>query len=142
MNRAVAAKRAYLREENRKYGRTFVEIPREEWPLQLPIDDAVVRLRVWRSRDFLVQAFSSPDGSVRLSVNTTEMLANGSWREGLTWDDLQAIKQGVGYGDRWAVEVYPPSDSVVNIANMRHLWILASAPTYAWQRGAAAKGEL
>jgi hypothetical protein len=33
------------------------------------------------------------------------------------------------------VEVYPPDEAVVNVANIRHLWLLAEAPAYAWNNG-------
>jgi hypothetical protein len=29
--------------------------------------------------------------------------------------------------------VYPPVDEIVNVANMRHLWLLDEAPPYAWR---------
>lgn len=45
-------------------------------------------------------------------------------RDGIPWDDLQVLKGHAGYGDREAVEIYPPDTKVVNHANMRHLWVL------------------
>lgn len=50
--------------------------------------------------------------------------------DGVSWDTLQAIKSDLGFADAWAVEVYPPDDAVVNLTNMRHLWIMPS--DYAW----------
>jgi hypothetical protein len=128
----IAMQRRYLRAESAKYTRAFVEIPRETWP-DMTRGVTVAPTRAWRSRDFLAQLYHEPSGGVRLTISTTEMLPSGEWREGLTWDVLQAIKREVGFGDRWAVEVFPPEAEVVNVANMRHLWLLDAAPTYGWQ---------
>jgi hypothetical protein len=88
-------------------------------------------LRVWRSRDFLVQLFDEAGG--RLSICRARLAANGQrWADGITWDELMEVKAGVGFGDRWAVEVFPPDAAVVDVANMRHLWILDGVPPYGW----------
>lgn len=89
---------------------------------------------VWRSRDFFVQVFNE-GGVVRLTVNRTYAPNGIDWADGITWDELQRIKAEVGRNDRWAVEVYPPDEHVVNDANMRHLWLLDTAPTFGWTDG-------
>lgn len=89
---------------------------------------------VWRSRDFLVQMFRDGDW-VRMTVNRTPN-RDGDWIDGITWDDLQRLKAEVGRGNQWAVEVYPAEDEIVNNANMRHLWLLAEAPPFAWTQDA------
>jgi hypothetical protein len=61
----------------------------------------------------------------------------GRWLDGITWDELQHLKMLAGYGDRVAVEIYPPDSEVVNIANIRHLWLLNEVPTFMWQRPAS-----
>ena len=33
------------------------------------------------------------------------------------------------------LEIYPPDDQVIDVANMRHLWLLDEAPAYAWRKG-------
>ncbi len=86
---------------------------------------------VWRSREFLVQLFAD-NGHVRMTVNRTHKPNGKDWAEGITWDELQRLKTEVGYGDRWAVEVYPPDEEVINDANMRHLWLLKETPDYGW----------
>jgi hypothetical protein len=106
-------------------------VPREQWPSQPP-----TLLRVWRNRSFLVQEYAAPAGQVRLSVNRASLTAGGDWAAEITWDELQQLKAECGYADRWAVEVFPPAESVVNVANMRHLWLLADAPEFAWKRPA------
>jgi hypothetical protein len=70
----------------------------------------------------------------RLSVNIAAR-SGERWAEGITWEQLQQIKRQVGYGEFDAVEVYPDDDDVVNVSNMRHLWILepGSLP-FAWRK--------
>jgi hypothetical protein len=52
----------------------------------------------------------------------------------MTFDELQAIKSAVGYGDSCAVEIYPEDSDLVNDANMRHLWVLQERPAFAWKK--------
>jgi len=85
----------------------------------------------WRSRDYIVQAFDD-GGFTRLSVNRSDFdIKTGDWIAGITWDELQRIKAECGFADRWAVEVFPPDDCVVNVANMRHLWLI-DKPAFGW----------
>jgi hypothetical protein len=44
----------------------------------------------------------------------------------ITWDQLQGIKNSVWGAEARAIEVYPSNDSVVNNAQMRHLWLLGA----------------
>lgn len=91
---------------------------------------------VWASRDWLVQVYVE-DGVERLSINrTTLRLDDHRWVDGITWDELMEVKAAVGRGDRWAVEVYPPATSIVDVANMRHLFLLDGPPPYAWRKDA------
>lgn len=106
-------------------------VPITEWPKGL----GTPRLGVWVNRDFLVQAFQEPHG-LRLSVNRTTVDSNGDWRENITWEELQQVKRDVGFGDYCAVEVYPADADIVNVANMRHLWILNESPPFVWKKGA------
>jgi hypothetical protein len=123
---------AYIRAENAKYGSAFVQIPSDRWPRHT---GGVERIAVWRNRSFLVQAFKEDGGVIRLSVNRSMVdESTMEWLDGITWDELQAIKGGVGYGDREAVEVFPPSGHEVNVANMRHLWVLPEPLPFAWRR--------
>jgi hypothetical protein len=43
-------------------------------------------------------------------------------RDGIPWDDLQAIKNHVCGPDVLLVEFYPEEHAVVNDINARHLW--------------------
>lgn len=120
-------RRKKLERDNLQYPHQLVPIPRDDWPLHMPagLD------RVFRSCNFLVQVFVETNGAVRLSVCRTE-IDGASWKPGISWDDLQIIKNQCGYSDQWAVEVYPPDEAVVNVSNMRHLWIIKEKPEFAW----------
>lgn len=124
------AQRRQLERENQKWPMSLQEIPRDQWP-QTPTADT--RLRVLRGRDFMVQVFEAEAPAiVRLSVNRTT-LAGNRWDENITWDQLQWIKAQCGYPERDAVEVYPPTWDIVNVANMRHLWVLEGYLPFAWR---------
>ena len=126
------AQRRELERTNSKMPRELRLIPRHEWPNP----DGPQR-RVWRSRDYLVQEFDAPaPACVRLSVNRTT-LTGDRWNDNLTWDELQEIKAQCGYPMADAVEVYPPAGDVVNVANLRHLWVMRELQTFAWRKGAA-----
>lgn len=73
---------------------------------------------------------------VRLSVlRTTLDPQAGRWVDGITWDELQSIKAECGYGQHDALELYPPDSDVVNVANLRHLWVMRELQTFAWRGG-------
>ena len=88
---------------------------------------------VWRSKSFLVQVFKEADGVTRLSVIRTAVRVDGDWADGISWDDLQRLKSECGRGSLDAVEVYPADGEVVNVANMRHLWVLPVRLSFAWK---------
>jgi len=111
--------------------KTLQKVPENEWPEDLLTWDKRPK-EAWLSRDYLVQIYEHPDESaIRLTVCRTRM-HNGRWVDGLDWDELQAIKNAVGFADKWLVEVFPPEDQVVNIQNMRHLFVLDEPPDYGW----------
>lgn len=85
----------------------------------------------WRSRKFLVQVFDEGGGVERLSVNFTSF-GKGRWIDGLTWDDLQRLKAECGRGEKCAVEIFPPEADKVDVANMRHLFVLPEPPDFMW----------
>jgi len=59
----------------------------------------------------------------------TELNDSGGWSDGITWDEMQAIKDGCGFADHDAVEAHPKRSDITNLANMRHLWVVP--PKYA-----------
>jgi hypothetical protein len=117
----------WLQQENRKYPDRMVEEP-------IPISMSEgVPCRAWRSRRFLAGLYrTSTPGVVRLTVNRADATIQGEWLEGITWDDLQRVKRECGFGGLCAVEVFPPDEQVVNVANMRHLFLLPDVPDYVW----------
>ena len=121
-----------IRPELKPYlGSRLREVPRALWPVQVR-EMGAPPLRVWLSRGFLVQLYYDRRTSHRrLTVSRTEYDEAG-WLDEITWDQLQSLKEQAGFGFAWAAEVYPPDDQVVNVAAMRHLWILSEAPAFAW----------
>lgn len=117
------AQKADLREKRLSLSETLTPIPPEEFPPTTPLPS-----KAWCSRKYLVQLYSEENaqypGMMRMSVCRTTRNSQGGWKDGLTWDELQAIKREIGFGDWYAVEVYPPDQDVVNVANFRHLWLL------------------
>lgn len=93
------------------------------------------------ARDFLVQEFmEAAPAFARLSVNRTT-LDGDRWSENITWDELQRIKAECGYRLADAVEVFPADPDVVNVANMRHLWVLREPLPFAWRKQQAGSDE-
>lgn len=122
--------RRFMKRENRQRPVLLTPVPRDQWPN----DNNKKRIDVWISREALVQVFNEANGVQRLSINSTSVQPNGQWKEGFTWDELQDIKRQVGRGDRWAVEIYPSDQEIVNVANMRHLWLLPEPPSFGWRK--------
>lgn len=44
--------------------------------------------------------------------------------DGVTWDELQAVKNEMLGPEAACVEVYPPESELVNDVNRRHLWVI------------------
>ena len=108
----------------------LVEVAREDWPADVSPPPGLQR--VWRDRRYLVQQYLD-GGTIRLSVNI--VAAKSSLErlvDGIPWDELQRIKNQCGYGNKCAVELFPPEASVVNVANIRHLWLLREPPAFMW----------
>lgn len=128
------AQRRELARENAKCPTCVAEVPRDEWPSGVASHPRAP-VRIWRSRDFLVQQFDAPAPALcRLSILRTS-LQGDRWADGIAWDELQRLKAEAGYADAWAVELFPDDAEVVNVANIRHLWLLPTAPAFAWTRG-------
>lgn len=121
--------RRQLERDNERWPRTLARVPHDDWPARTPPGIA----EVWRSRDFLVQVYQPQSGAERLTVCRTAHDGD-RWHDSIAWDDLQRLKAECGRGARWAVEIYPADSEVVNVANMRHLWVVADAPAFAWRK--------
>lgn len=114
----------YLRRENEKHPQALRAIPVEQWSAIIQGYKDVIA--VLRSKRFLVVLRRERPGIVWMSVNRTAM-AGTRWVDGITWDELQRLKREAGYGDKDAIEIYPRDRDVVDVANIRHLWILEDA---------------
>lgn len=131
--KASRAQRKQLARENAKQPMTLALVPKADWPPTSGAPNTL--LRVWRSRRFLVQEYvADAPAIVRLSVMRTLYTGSG-FADGIGWEELQELKRQCGYGDRTAVEVYPPDEDVVNIAAMRHVFVLDEPLAFAWKKG-------
>lgn len=121
-----------MKSESKKYTDHLMLIPKSEWPnsQQPNLVDA------WRSRDYLVQIFKEKSSLApfRMSVNRIGIDGKGDWKQDIPWEDLQRMKNELGWGGFDAVEVYPARQDTVNVANMRHLWIMADPLEFAWRK--------
>ncbi len=123
--------RRQLEKDNKKFSTKFVKVKRAQWPGYVPKG----LFEVWRNQDYLIQLFHEERCVDRMSVCTTHIdTSQLDWTEGISWNDLQHMKQAIGRGSQSAVEIYPPEDCIVNVANMRHLWLLPEPPFYMWQK--------
>ncbi len=127
------AMRRQLERDNAKLPATLQMVPRSEWP-DFPWPGLI---EVWRSRDFLVQVFDDRVATVRarLSINRTQInAASERWVDGISWDDLQRLKNECGFGDYDGVEVFPRDGDVVCVANIRHIFIMEQPLAFAWRK--------
>ncbi len=126
--RRAAAK--YLAKEAQKYPAHLIDVPREAWPQS----GETTRIRLLRSREYLVQVYQEPAPCfARLSISRTCLASNGGWQQDIPWEDLQRLKNEAGYSEFDAVEVYPRKGDVINVANMRHLFVMAGSLEFAWR---------
>jgi hypothetical protein len=116
--------------DNAKRPLVLEQLPRESWDRSSQKD--VKRIEVWLSRKYLVQVFEEAEGVLRVSVNRTTMRADDRWEENLVWDEMQEIKRQIGRADSYAIEVFPRDRDVVNVANMRHMWVLPAPLPIGW----------
>lgn len=119
-----------LRRSNQQYPARLVEVPKDDWP-KYCVEEKEEPSRVFRSRHYLVQAFEKAI-PFRLSICIADLDSMGQWKDGLNWDDLQEIKRQAGYADWWGFEAFPAQDQVVNVTNMRHLWLFPEALPFCW----------
>lgn len=89
-------------------------------------------IHAWASKKYFVQVFHECEGVTRLSVNRIAY-DGSSWEAEITWDEMQAIKNAVSGYNSYAVEIYPKQDDVVNVSNMRHLWVLRDVLPFGWR---------
>lgn len=131
----VRQRRRHLFEQKKFWPVKMTPLPDDQWPPQGLTALCKSRgnlIEVWRSKEFLCQVFQEPNNIVRLSVLRIEMEKNGHWKDGISWDDLMRVKNEVGRGTAFAIEMYPADKDVVNVSNIRHLWILTEPLPFMW----------
>jgi hypothetical protein len=110
---------------------TLKPLPKSEW--YTPLGNNLNRFACWSGDRVTVQGFAVPGDIIRLSVNRNERIPGSRlFAEGISWDELQTIKRECGYGDRFAVEVYPEDRHILNEFNARHIWLLPNRLSFAW----------
>jgi hypothetical protein len=136
MSRAErCAMASYARQEAAKRPEKLTEIPKDRWPPSYRLGPSAP-VKAWESREHLAQLYDSGarEGRtvMRLSICRVTLKDDGHWDEGLSWEELMKVKRDVGYADWYAIEIYPRDQDIVNVANMRHLWLLAWPLSIGW----------
>lgn len=125
-----------MRRDNKRWPVLLAQVPRDQWPVMHTAEEVI---EVWRSREFLVTVWrpTGISGCVRLSINITDIAEGGdatTLKDGLSWEDLMSLKRQCGRGHLDAVEVFPADEAIVNIANMRHLFVFDEKLPYVWRK--------
>jgi hypothetical protein len=120
--------RKTLERENQKWPEQLTRVPESQWPSK---PERLVE--VWRSRRFFVQIYAEDNGIERITVSRIDTVGD-NWLDDVSWNDLQRLKTECGRGDKDAVEVFPSDADVVNVSNMRHLWILPETLPFVWRK--------
>lgn len=114
-------------------------IPASQWPTPPPGDRVT---GIWRSRHYLAVSYAAPAVNGiecrRLTINRVTIGGDGRWDADIPWDELQRCKRETGYGGWYGIEVYPRDRDIVNVAAMRHLWLLAEPLPIGWFASVAA----
>lgn len=118
-------KRQYMAE----YEKQRESFPSTMEPLIIPADmlEEGRVLGAWRSREFMATAWveKNPALACRLSINRTRIdPITGKFLDMILWDDMFNVKNQCGFADMDAIEVYPAESKLVNVANMRHLFVM------------------
>jgi len=98
----------------------WLDHPSGEWE-KIPIQPPGLFRVASNSRFLALLAWhpsAQPDGAVLLL-----MLMRKDTKDGITWDELWNAKNALGFADHEAVELYPRVADLVNVANIRHLWV-------------------
>lgn len=104
----------------------FRKVPKKKWPVS---EYATSVERVYQSDEYFVQVHKKAVGVRWVAVSRIDC------EDRISWDELQHIKSVIGFPDRMAVEIYPKDADIVNVANMRHLWVLDEPLPIGWTRG-------
>jgi hypothetical protein len=81
---------------------------------------------VWENATYYCAAFAC-DNAIRLSIMRHDL------KDGLTWDEIRAVKKDCGFADFDALEFYPKESDIVNTGNMRHIFIFEKELPLIWR---------
>lgn len=125
----------FAREEAAKRPAKLTPIPYIRWPVSYK-NNPEAPTQAWESRKYLCQLYDvTPFQGIdtrRLSICRVTLQNDGMWEANLEWDELMEAKRQCGFGDWYAMEIYPRERDIVNVANMRHLWLLAVPLSIGW----------
>jgi hypothetical protein len=121
-------RRKFLYEASKSYGHHLKEVTEDKWPAQYRDLFSCPVLKVFRSEDYLVTVFEERPGVHRISACRAEINNDGSFKDGIEWMELQRLKNEAGYEAYDAVEIFPAQKDLVNVSNMRHLWVVLDCP--------------
>ena len=116
-----------------KYSTNLISISKEDYLIKTGKQAAENIISMFISKFFFVQVYND-NGYTRISVNRNQITNNGKWEENITWEELQAIKNEIGYSGNDCLEVYPKAGDEVNVSNMRHLWVMVEPVSFAWRK--------
>lgn len=71
---------------------------------------------IWESKLYKAYAYKDLD-AIRLDIERKD------GKDGITWDEIQQIKNDCGFKDQDAIEFYPAEADVINTGNVRHIYI-------------------
>lgn len=127
--KTVKEMRKRLIQDNKRRPDILTMMDQTKWPEKWRLENMI---EVWVSKRFLVQVFNENEGSLRVSVCRTQIDDADAWMTNISWDDLMQIKRDIGRAQLCALEVLPADFDIVNVANMRHFWILKD-PFFGWR---------
>lgn len=120
--------------EAAKFPDHMQEIPYDEWPEHIKNYGGELKpIGAWRSKKFFAQIVEEPNGAIRISINRARFNDKYDYDDGITWDELFAIKNQIGFADKDCIEIYPAAHDLVNVANIRHLFVLDTPHPYNWR---------
>lgn len=94
-----------------------------DFDISMPKGDPLIE--AWRSSRYMVQVYQVTENIERLSICHLDFNDDFTrWKDGISWDKIQRLKRECGRGDFEACEMYPIDSDIVDVANMRHLWIM------------------
>ena len=86
---------------------------------------------IYRSKKYTVilwkigVGFNGYNFGQRFSISRNEWDSKDRrYKDGLTWDEIMDIKREMGFGERTAIEYYPADSETINVANMRHIFLV------------------